>query len=67
MQVSKWGHRLAVRLRKAGDALVINIATTGEQIAEKHDRKTAFLTAMDAFDWDAPRDFRFDREEASAR
>ena len=76
MQVSKWGNSLAVRLPKAlvdelklkaGDTLAINSATPGELIVEKHDRKTAFLSAMDAFHWAAPQDYRFDRDEANAR
>ena len=76
MQVSKWGNSLAVRLPKAlvdelklkpGDTLAISTATPGELIVEKRDRKAEFLKAMRAFQWEAPEDYRFDRDEANER
>ncbi len=76
VQVSKWGNSLAVRLPKAlvdelklkpGDTLAISTATPGELIVEKRDRKAEFLKAMRAFQWEAPEDYRFDRDEANER
>ena len=76
MPVSKRANRPTERLPKAlvdelklkaGNVLAINSAKPGGLIDKKHDRKTPFLSTMDAFHWDAPQDYRFDRDEANAR
>jgi antitoxin MazE len=76
MQVSKWGNSLAVRLPKAlvdklnlaeGDEIDL-VASAPDKIAvAKIDRRAAFLEAMQQFRWSAPKDYKFDREEANER
>lgn len=76
MQVSKWGNSLAVRLPKelvqelglsAGDEIAVVNATRRELAIEKVDRRENFLKAMEQFRWEAPEDYRFDRDEANER
>jgi antitoxin MazE len=76
MQVSKWGNSLAVRLPKElveslglhpGDEIEVVKATRTELAIEKVDRRERFLTAMEQFRWQAPEDYKFDREEANER
>lgn len=76
MQVAKWGNSLAVRLPKdlvselglsPGDEVAIVRASRAEIAIEKVDRREHFLKAMEQFRWDAPADYRFDRDEANER
>lgn len=76
MQVSKWGNSLAVRLPRdlvnelglsAGDEITIVRASRTEVAIEKVDRREQFLRAMEQFHWQAPPDYRFDRDEANER
>lgn len=76
MQVSKWGNSLAVRLPKElvnelglspGDEIAIVRASRSEIAIEKIDRREHFLKAMEQFHWQAPPDYRFDRDEANER
>ena len=76
MQVAQWGNSLAVRLPKAlvdelglrvGD--MIDLVRVGpDRLAVKRlDKGAEFLEAMKAFNWPAPPDYRFDRDEANER
>jgi len=76
MQVAKWGNSLAVRLPaavvealqlKPGDEIDVYVA--GERafgVARKPQRQD-FLNRLRAFRGRLPPDFKFDRDEASAR
>ena len=79
MQVSKWGNSLAVRLPKAlveelglkeGDEVKLAKAKGGKIDFAKRDRdeerRQAFLR-MRGRGWQAPADYKFDREEANER
>jgi antitoxin MazE len=79
MQVSKWGNSLAVRLPKAlveelglkeGDEVNL-VKAKGDNIdIAKRDRdeekRQAFLR-MRGRGWEAPADYKFDRDEANER
>jgi len=76
MLVSKWGNSLAVRLPKTlvdelglapGDELKVVEATKGQIAVEKVDKRAEFLKEMERFRWPAPKDYRFDRDEANER
>lgn len=76
MQVAKWGNSLAVRLPKQlvsdlglapGDEIQVVKASREELAIEKVDRRGRFLEAMEQFHWEAPSDYRFDRDEANQR
>jgi antitoxin MazE len=76
MQVSKWGNSLAVRLPKdlveslglqPGDEIELVKATRTELAVDKVDRRERFLRAMEQFHWEAPDDYKFDRDEANER
>jgi antitoxin MazE len=76
MQVAKWGNSLAVRLPKAlvdalglkpGDEIEIVGASKAKLELEKVDRRAEFLRRMEQFRWRAPKDYRFDRDEANER
>ena len=76
MQVAKWGNSLAVRLPKklvnelelkAGDEIEIVDAAKNKLTVEKIDRRTEALDRMKARAWEAPADYRFDRDEANER
>jgi antitoxin MazE len=76
MQIAKWGNSLAVRLPaavvkalklKAGDDIEIQVS--GPRlfaISRKPDRKE-MLKRLRAFRGRLPADFKFDRDDASAR
>jgi antitoxin MazE len=76
MQVAKWGNSLAARRPKKqveemqltpGDELDV-VKVEGREIAvEKVDRRERFLKAMEQFHWPAPKDYKFDRDEANER
>ena len=76
MQVAKWGNSLAVRLPKklvnelelkAGDEIEIVDAAKNKLTVEKIDRRAEALARMKARAWEAPADYRFDRDEANER
>ena len=76
MQVSQWGASLAVRLPKAlvktlglkaGDEVKLTPLPGGDIGVEKVDRRAEFLRAMEQFRWEAPKDYKFDRDEANER
>lgn len=76
MQVSKWGNSLAVRLPKKlveelglvpGDELNVVEASKRQIAVEKADKRAEFLKQMQQFQWPAPADYRFDRDEANER
>lgn len=76
MQVAKWGNSLAVRLPKklvnelelkAGDEIDIVEAAKNKLAVEKIDRRAEALARMKARAWEAPADYRFDRDEANER
>jgi antitoxin MazE len=76
MQVSKWGNSLAIRLPasvvealrlKEGDEVEVHVADDRVfGIARDRSRKQA-LSRIRAFRKELPPDWKFDREEASAR
>lgn len=76
MQVAKWGNSLAVRLPaavvealglKEGDDIELYVADAHAwEVARKPDRE-ALLKRLRSFRGRLPADFRFDRDEASAR
>lgn len=76
MQVSRWGNSLAVRLPKElveqlglspGDEIEVVKATRNELAIDKVDRRERFLKAMEQFHWEAPANYKFDRDEANER
>jgi antitoxin MazE len=76
MNVSKWGHSLAVRLPgKIVEALRLEPRASldilesggGEDAAEEAARRARFLAAMEKIRWSAPEDYKFDRDEANER
>ena len=76
MRVAKWGNSLAVRLPKelveamalkTGDELEAVATHDGRCELVKRDRAQEFLDALDAFRFDLPPDYKFDRDEANAR
>lgn len=76
MMVSRWGNSLAVRLPKAlveqlglvpGDELNVVEASKRQIAVEKVDKRAEFLKQMQQFQWPAPADYRFDRDEANER
>jgi antitoxin MazE len=76
MQVAKWGNSLAVRLPKKlvdemklkpGDEIEVVKAERREVTVEKIDRREQFLNAMEQFGWAAPKNYKFDRDEANER
>jgi len=76
MRVSRWGNSLAVRLPrelvdalnlKSGDELEV-VATADRRFEMvKRDRAEEFLRALNAFRFELPADYRFNREEANRR
>jgi antitoxin MazE len=76
MRVARWGASLAVRLPKAlveslglkaGDEVHLTPLPGGAIGVAKRDRGAEFLTAMEQFRWDGPKDYKFDRDEANER
>ncbi len=76
MQVAKWGNSLAVRLPKKlvdqmglkpGDEIAVVEAEQGRISVEKIDRRAEALRRMQARGWEAPSDYKFDRDEANER
>ncbi len=76
MQVSKWGNSLAVRLPRAlverlklqpGDTLEVVAADAQHIAVEKVQQRDGALARMAARAWQAPANFRFDRDDANAR
>jgi antitoxin MazE len=76
MQVAKWGNSLAVRLPKKlvdqmglkpGDEIGIVEAGQGKIAIEKIDRRAEALRRMETRGWEAPADYKFDRDEANER
>lgn len=76
MQVSKWGNSLAVRLPKAlvesldlseGDAIeVVDIIGRTLVVVKQAKRRNA-IANMAKRNWKAPKDYRFNRDEANER
>jgi antitoxin MazE len=76
MRVAKWGNSLAIRLPaavvaalglKEGDEIEIQVTEARKfAVARKPDR-TELLNRLRAFRGRLPADFKFDRDEASAR
>ncbi len=76
MQVAKWGNSLAVRLPAAvvealelrnGDEIEIHIAGARELAIARKPGREELLKRLRAFRGRLPADFKFDRDEASAR
>jgi antitoxin MazE len=76
MMISRWGNSLAVRLPKAlveelglapGDELNVVEASKRQIAVEKVDKRAEFLKQMRQFQWPAPEDYKFDRDEANER
>lgn len=76
MQVAKWGTSLAVRLPaavvdalelKAGDDIEIHVAGSRAFLIERKPGPDEILKRLRAFRGRLPADFRFERDEASAR
>jgi antitoxin MazE len=76
MQVAKWGNSLAIRLPavvvealrlKEGDEIEIHIADARQFGVARKPSRQDFLTQLRAYRGRLPRDFKFDREEMSAR
>jgi antitoxin MazE len=76
MQVAKWGNSLAVRLPaavvealklKEGDEIEIHIADARQFLVARKPGREELLKRLRAFRGRLPADFKFDRDEASAR
>jgi antitoxin MazE len=76
MKVSKWGGSLAVRLPKElvemrdiqeGDEVFVDIRKKQIDVRSKEEQRAAFLKSMEKFNWEVPKGYKFDREEANAR
>lgn len=76
MQVSKWGNSLAIRLPasvvqalklKHGDDIEITIAGMRELVVSRKPDRRELLKRLRSYRGRLPADFRFDRDEASAR
>jgi antitoxin MazE len=76
MQVAKWGNSLAIRLPavvvealrlKEGDEIEIHIADARQFGGARKPSRQDFLTQLRAYRGRLPRDFKFGREEMSAR
>jgi antitoxin MazE len=76
MRIEKWGNSLAVRLPaavvealelKEGDDIEIRIAGRRELEASRQPDREELLKGLRAFRGRLPADFKFDRDEASAR
>jgi antitoxin MazE len=76
MQVAKWGNSLAVRLPaavvealelKAGDEIEIHVSDARAFAVTKKPSREALLKRLREFRGRLPVDFKFDRDEASAR
>ena len=76
MQIAKWGNSLAVRLPKklvdemglkAGDEVEIVEVVKGRLELEKIDSRAKALARMIGRGWEAPADYKFDRDEANDR
>lgn len=76
MQVAKWGNSLAVRLPKKlvdemglkpGDEIALVDAGKDRLGVEKIDRRAEALHRLQARGWEAPADYKFDRDEANER
>ena len=76
MRVSKWGNSLAVRLPKSlvdelrlkpGDELNVVEAAKSHISVEKQDKRAEFLKQIEQFRFPAPKDYKFDRDEANER
>jgi antitoxin MazE len=76
MQVAKWGNSLAIRLPaaivevlalKEGDEIEISVAGERKfEVSRKPDREE-LVKRLRAYEGRLPPDFKFDRDEASAR
>lgn len=76
MRVAKWGNSLAVRLPKTvvdelglkeGDEVELGVGGPGRLTVARKDRAAEILERLRGFEWQLPRDYRFDREEANQR
>jgi antitoxin MazE len=76
MQVAKWGNSLAVRLPaavvealalKEGDEIEIHVADAREFGVARKPGRDELLKRLRAFRRRLPPDFKFNRDEASAR
>lgn len=76
MRVARWGNSLAVRLPAAvvgaleleeGDEIQIHIADARELTVARKPSRDELLKRLRAFRGRLPPDFKFDRDEASAR
>jgi len=76
MQVAKWGNSLAIRLPAAlvealelrdGDEIEVHIADAREFGVARKPGREELLKRLRAFRGRLPADFKFAREEASAR
>ncbi len=76
MQVAKWGNSLAVRLPaavvealalKEGDEIEIHVADAATFALARKPSREALLARLRTFRGRLPADFKFDRDEASAR
>ncbi len=76
MHVAKWGNSLAVRLPKQlveqlglKDGDEVNLIPAGPRTLEvvKDTAREQALARIRASQWEAPENYKFDREEANAR
>ncbi|MGH7017410.1 MAG: AbrB/MazE/SpoVT family DNA-binding domain-containing protein [Caulobacteraceae bacterium] len=76
MQVAKWGNSLAVRLPAAvvkaldleeGDEIEIHVEADRRFSVQRKPGREELLKRLRAFRGRLPADFKFDRDEASAR
>ena len=76
MRGAKWGNSLAIRLPagvvealglKAGDEVEIHVAGAREFAVARKPGRRELLKRLRAFRGRLPDDFKFDRDEASAR
>lgn len=76
MRVSKWGNSLAVRLPAAvvdvlelreGDEIELHAVDRRDLDVSRRSTRTELIQQLRAYRGRLPADFKFDREEASAR
>jgi antitoxin MazE len=76
MRVARWGNSLAIRLPAAlvealelrdGDEIEVHVADAREFAVARKPGREELLKRLRAFRGRLPADFKFDRDEASAR
>lgn len=76
MKIAKWGNSLAMRIPAdvvrelgltEGGTVEVNALSGGRLELRKDDRRTIWLTKIDAMARSLPAEYKFDRDEANER